>query len=183
MRDDISNEYLDYLENIACGDDSVLKHSYQKLFTILSTTEFIVNPVCPRDENRLMAGVELRASFAEEYGYSNKEIRASINYPCSVLEMMVALSIYIEQNVMDNPIYGDRTCQWFWGMVSSLGLGTADDRHFDVGAVIFTLNRFMNREYEPNGRGGLFTVDNPDCDMRDIEIWWQATRYLNQQLR
>ena len=43
MRDDISIEYLDYLENIACGDDSVLKRSYQKLFTILSTTEFIVN--------------------------------------------------------------------------------------------------------------------------------------------
>lgn len=90
MRDDISIEYLDYLENIACGDDSVLKRSYQKLFTILSTTEFIVNPICPKDENRLMAGVELRTSFAEEYGYSNEEIRASLNYPCSVLEMMVA---------------------------------------------------------------------------------------------
>ena len=49
-----------------------------------------------------------------------------------------------------------------------------------------TFNRvmqiFLNREYEPNGRGGLFTVNNSPADMRTVEIWYQFMWYLNEFL-
>lgn len=179
---DILTEYYEYLKNIASDNDSKLARSYDKLLNQLMITEFKVDPNLPMDENRLMAGIELRSRFAENYGYNMNDIRESLNFPCSILEMMVALSIFIEENVMDNPIYGNRTAQWFWSMVSSLGLGGQDNKNIDLNYVNTVLNTFLDRKYSYNGKGGLFTLEHPDCDMRTIEIWWQATRYLDEQI-
>ena len=54
----------------------------------------------------------------------------------------------------------------------------SDDR-FDRLYVVDVVNRFLNREYEPNGKGGLFKVRNCDYDLRDIEIWIQLLWYLD----
>lgn len=78
---------------------------------------------------------------------------------------------------MDDPDVGDRTGQWFWSMLVSLGLGSMDDRKYSRSAVDGVLERFLNREYDPNGEGGLFTVDN-GRDMRRTEIWYQMNYYL-----
>lgn len=80
---------------------------------------------------------------------------------------------------MDDPRKGDRTQQWFWGMVNSLGLGSMRDDIFDRGFVDYTINRFLNRDYEPNGKGGLFTIRNCDRDLRTVEIWYQLNWYLD----
>lgn len=45
------------------------------------------------------------------------------NRPCSVLEMIIALAIRLEEHIMDDPDIGNRTGQWFWDMIVSLGLG------------------------------------------------------------
>ncbi len=75
---------------------------------------------------------------------------------------------------------GDRTGQWFWRMIYSLGLSGQNDINFDEGYVDFVLNRFNSREYAPNGEGGLFTVNSGfGPPMNEIEIWRQAMRYLN----
>ena len=99
--------------------------------------------------------------------------------PCSVLEMMIALAIRCEENIMDNPEVGDRTGQWFWGMIANLGLGAMYNSRFDREYVDETIARFLNRDYDPDGKGGLFRVKNCDHDMRDMEIIDQLFRYLN----
>lgn len=80
---------------------------------------------------------------------------------------------------MDDPAYGNRTSQWFWGMIVSLGLGGMTDAIFDRDYVEECLTRFLNREYERNGKGGLFTVKGTRRDMRKMEIWYQLNAYLN----
>lgn len=40
----------------------------------------------------------------------------------------------------------------------------------------------MEREYERNGEGGLFTVNN-GRDMRTTEIWYQMNYYLSEIIR
>lgn len=79
---------------------------------------------------------------------------------------------------MDDPSVGNRTGQWFWGMIVSLGLGSMIDARFDEKFVNDAITKFLNREYETNGKGGLFTVPNCDIDMRTATIWRQLCRYL-----
>ena len=99
--------------------------------------------------------------------------------PCSILEMMIALAIRCEEQIMDNPKYGDRTGQWFWGMIISLGLGNMDNRNFDIKYVNDILENFIHHRYDPTGKGGLFTIRDTRYDMRRMEIWRQLCLYLD----
>ena len=80
---------------------------------------------------------------------------------------------------MDDPKMGDRTGQWFWGMITNLGLGSMTDDRFDEKHVDECVDRFLYRKYERNGRGGLFTIRNCDRDLRKAEIWHQLCWYLD----
>ena len=81
---------------------------------------------------------------------------------------------------MDNPAYGDRTAQWFWSMIKTLGLYSMTDDNFDFDYVSLVIDRFLNREYAPNGEGGLFKINNCEYDLRKIEIWYQLCWYLDR---
>lgn len=80
---------------------------------------------------------------------------------------------------MDDTQMGDRAGQWFWGMVHSLGLSPMIDPKFDRQFVDDVITRFLNREYEPDGNGGLFTIRHCAHDLRTVEIWWQLSWYLD----
>jgi hypothetical protein len=135
----------------------------------------------PRDQNRAEDGENLRYRFAIRQGYerSAAEIVDILDRPCSVLEMMIALAVRCEENIMDDPNVGDRTGQWFWGMIGTLGLGNMVDSRYDERLVDDIINRFLDRDYDPDGRGGLFFVPHCDWDMRDMEIWHQLCYFLD----
>ena len=77
---------------------------------------------------------------------------------------------------------GDRTGQWFWGMIENLELIQMTDGYFDEDYVEEVVYRLLNREYKRNGKGGLFTVTRQNVDMRTAEIWYQAAFYFNEVL-
>ena len=94
--------------------------------------------------------------------------------------MLVALAVRIEETIKDDPRYGDRTRQWFWSMLKNMGLNMMTDDVFDKEYCQEKLRIFINREYEPDGKGGLFYIpDHGDEDLRDLEIWTQLCWYLN----
>jgi len=162
--------------DLVCENRYSKSISYRKLLAYLYDTEFTYT--IPKDRNRAQDGICLRDRFIDYKRYEPYMIEY-IDGPCSVLEMMVALAIRCEESIMDDPLLGDRTAQWFWGMITSLGLGGMYDSLFDECLVRDIVMRFLNREYEPDGRGGLFTIRNPHRDMRDIEIWYQLNDYIN----
>ena len=96
-----------------------------------------------------------------------------------MLEMMIALSIRCEETIMDDPRVGNRTGQWFWSMITNLGLGGMVDSQFDKRFTDETINRFLRRRYAPNGTGGLFTIKNCNRDLRTVGIWCQLCWYLD----
>lgn len=177
IRDDISNDYFEWLFDLVCEGRFSKDISYRKLLMALHNTEFTY--CISMDENRAKDGEDLRYRFINSQGYDERYVTAYLNNPCSVLEMMIALAIRCEENIMDDPKIGDRTGQWFWGMVTSLGLGSMTDSRFDKDYVNETIRIFLDRDYEPNGRGGLFTIKNCDQDLRDVEIWYQLNWYLD----
>lgn len=179
-RNELDNQYFNWLYRLVV-DTRYSKQSYIKLFERLYQTEFTY--VIPMDGNRAEDGIELRYRFGRENDYHDAMIASVLDDgPCSVLEMMIALASRMEDQIMDNPEIGNRTGQWFWNMVVSLGLGSMTDRKFDGVWVDYALRRFVERDYYPNGEGGLFTVHNAPRDMRNIEIWYQMNCYLNEIL-
>lgn len=175
IKAEIEREYFDWIYELVCGDRYSSENSYEKLLTYLHQVEFTY--IIPKDSNRAEDGIDLRYRF----GVLNNlgDVSDLIDGPCSILEMMVALAIRCEETIMDDPTIGDRTGQWFWKMIVNLGLGSMTDRLFNANYVDEVIVRFLNREYKPDGRGGLFTVKNCDEDLRDVEIWYQLCYYLD----
>lgn len=181
MRERLNDEYFEWMYRLVCNDRYYKNLSYRKLLQFLHNIEFIY--IHERDENRAIDGVDFRYRFGYECGYSRDIIEQYLDtQPCSVLEMMIALAFTVEEHIMDDPAFGDRTGQWFWNMIVNLGLGAMCDTKFDVGYSEQIVLRFLNREYERNGEGGLFTVSDSRYDMRTAEIWHQTMWYLNEFL-
>jgi hypothetical protein len=132
------------------------------------------------DEDRAGDGISMRYRYAiTEHEHEDPDaIIDQLDGPCTVLEMLVALANRCEEEIMDNPNIGNRTSQWFWGMITTMGLGAMTDNAFDDVMVYDILDRFMAREYEPDGRGGLFRLRGCPIDLREIDIWCQLSWYL-----
>lgn len=180
-RDRILNEYFEWMIRLVCDGKYSRRLSWRKLFRLLHETEFIY--ILGMDENRADDGTDLRYRFAYESGYNEHAMDDAMeNRPCSLLEMMVALSQRCEEHITDDPDSGNRTGKWFFEMIESLGLMDMDDEHFDKVIAADILVRFMRREYRPDGRGGLFTISDSGHDMRSAEIWYQMMWYLNENI-
>lgn len=171
----VIDAYFEWMYDLVCRDRFSKDISYRKLLIHLHNTEFIY--LIPIDANRAEDGINLRYRFAYDRGWSFAD--SYLDGPCSVLEMMVALAIRCEEDYMDDAIIGNRTGQWFWTMITSLGLGHLDDARFNRMYARDVIATFLKRDYEPNGKGGLFTIRNCREDLRDVDIWHQMLRFLN----
>lgn len=175
----LQKEYFEWLYHQVCSDNNYSKLSHRKLLKFLDSVDFI--PILPMDDNRRIDGIDFRYQFGYERGYSNHLIHELIDTRnCSVLEMMIALAFRVEEQITSNYIYGNRTGQWFWVMIMSLGLGQMDDSRFDEQYCFQVIDNFMRRNFEPNGRGSLFVLEHPLDDLRKVDIWTQFMWYLSE---
>lgn len=175
-QNELNIEYLNWMYQLV--SDNPFGKSYYKLFYLLHDTPFIY--LINMDINRHDDGIDLRYRFGTQMRYSDAFIAKRLDiHPCSVLEMMIALATRLEEHIMDDPEIGDRTSRWFWEMIANLGLGDMYDENFNRDYADGIIQRFLYREYERNGNGGLFTVENCGEDLRDVEIWYQACWYLD----
>lgn len=172
--------YYSWLYELAMGTRYSKHISYDKLLGRLHEEEFIFT--IDKDRNRAYDGINLRHRFALRVGMTREDEDDMFDEPCSILEMILALALRMEEQIMDDPVVGDRSGQWFWGMIVNLGLGSMTDDRYDEKYVSDTIARFLERDYEPDGRGGLFRVRHHNRDMRDVEIWSQMCWYLNELL-
>lgn len=176
-RHEITLRYFAWMWNMLCKRQ---RESYQILLSHLHRVDFTYT--LPMDGNREEDGINLRYRFGYEAGYENAAVASLLDdRPCSVLEMMAALAVRCEE-IMADDRYGDRTAKWFWDMINSLGLSGMYDAAYDGRYVNRVMMRFLNREYKPNGEGGLFTIPRCPRDLRDVEIWYQANWYLSSLL-
>lgn len=175
---ELEKEYYDWLVQLVCPT-KVKRQKYSKVLKALYDREFYYYILM--DENCEGRAVNFRYRFGYEHGISDHIIGKEIDIcPARVLEVMVELSCNIEENIMQDDTYGDRTSKWFWDMMDSLGLGKATNDIYDDYITNEIITNFLERDYDENGRGGLFTVRKPFSDMREVPIWAQANWYLNE---
>lgn len=184
---DISTRYFDWLCGIVTSGRRYQRHQYSKLLEFLHSVDFTY--ILDRDGNRYEDGIDMRYRFGKTINEASQRVVALEldTKPCSMLEMMIGLACRCEEQIMSNASYGNRTGQWFWDMVDSLGLSWATDNKFNAARCKRIVDRFLNREYEPTGHGGLFSVEVVDdygniVDLTTQEIWFQAMWYLNSIL-
>lgn len=178
IEDRIKSDYFEWMYELVSGDRFAKGLTYRRLLTFLHDVEFTY--FVPYDENRAAEGIALRYRYC--LIHECEHLEHFLSGPCSVLEMMAALAIRCEENLMDDPELGDRTGQWFWEMITTMGLGSMNDSNFNEWLVADVVSRFLDRDYEPDGRGGLFRVRGFTRDMRKMEIWHQLMAYINNMM-
>lgn len=147
---------------------------YYYLLRLLFEKDFY--SVIDNDDNRAAYGLLLRSRYCRETGNELGELG-----PCSVLEMLIALAISIDVDFMMEKDRSNRFDKWFWMMIDNLGL--LNGFHDDVFMVRqnraeIIIDRWLSREYEFDGTGGLFPLRDPKTDQRNVEIWYQMQAFL-----
>lgn len=164
--------------------EGTANHSYVKLMRFLDTIEFTWLPAFPRDENRYVDGVDLRYRFGYEMGFDYNQIEDEFeDVPCSVFEMMLALALRCEEDIMSSEEAGNRTYEWFWEMIDNLELGYMDDDEFNEKVAYDVVRNFLDRNYSPEGDGNIIYIERCEKDLRTIEIWFQMMLYLSNKTK
>ena len=171
---DILDEYFQWLcSRVDCSGEP--GSSYYIPLKVMFETEFKV--IVPNDINRKVDGEALRKEFCEEYGYGD-EIFEDDREPCSVLEMLVALTERMAWEMMgevrDNS-YG----RWFKEILDNLGINRRTG-YYRAEEIVNIAN---NREYEDDGNGGYFPMNGPKKSgqflcQKQKEIWYQMQDYF-----
>lgn len=175
LSNDLKEQYFNWLYDHVVES----KYPYRRLLNRLHEIPFTF--ILPMDENRMEDGLNLRYRFGLEAGIPQVEIVNKLDISeCSVLEMMAALAIRCEENIMNDPEAGDQTARWFMEMLSNLELSCMDDDHYDQSYVDHRVDIFLHRRYASDGRGGLFHLEHCTDDLRNVQIWYQMNWYLNE---
>lgn len=169
--------YLDWLKSQV--NYFIVDSPHDMLLNRLHDFPFI--PVIERDQNRAADGIHLRDEYFKDFG----EDGMVIDTRCSFLEFLIALAR--RMNYIYADIHEDRTKDMFWTLIRNLGLEWLTDEEFlmDGGetAVACAVTRINHREIKPNGFYGLFPLQNPREDQRNVEIWYQMNQYLDEVMR
>lgn len=150
--------------------------TFWNVLRVLFTTEFVW--IVPNDENRIADGKELRENFIKARRIRlRREDRNWINLGCSMLELMVGLANRLEFLADKGTAH-----YWFWVLMGNIGLSEFDDAHeVPEDDVQDVLEMVIQRYYESNGHGGLFPLERPREDQREVELWYQLSEYVTEQ--
>lgn len=149
--------------------------NHNDLLYLLYTIPYVA--VMSKDENRAIDGLNLRDKFSEQYGGTVEFDDA----PCTFLEFLVALAD--RMNFIYARLDEDRTADCFWTMLNNAGIMNYEDYEFKEDYIRGAVERVMYRLYEENGEGGLFPINEPRTNQRNVEVWYQMNQYLNEAMR
>lgn len=179
-------EYYEWLVDQVDDYDSC---KYKVLMLYLWTKEFYSS--IPMDENRASDGKELRSLYMDETDQTGTGVPEG---PCRVLEVLVALSKRINDDILMEESGKRGTGKYFWEMLSNLGV---DSRHSDAKITVARQNSedgksgmddleekvtiWLDRKYKKTGFGGIFPLRYTRHDQRTTELWYQMHEYLNER--
>lgn len=171
------HNYIYYLlvDKLGFGDEYL---DHLELWRFLLHREFVY--VNPMDKNRADEGLYIRSDYLEKH--SERELGIYMNDPCTVLEMMVALSLRIEYDIMSEP-GEEHSYRWLNLMINNLDLWKFTDERLYSGWKADAdqiLGVWLNKAYRPNGEGSAFPLEKYQKDQRKMEIWSQMCEYLNE---
>lgn len=147
--------------------------TYWDLLRQLYTKEFVW--LISNDDNRVEDGRDLRSEFLRDHALDDVD-EDWLGLGCSFLEMLIGLSRRCSFEADGDPKH------WFWLLVANLNLSAFSDELFRTKRqrkfVNDTMDSVIWRTYRSDGRGGIFPLNRPKEDQRDVELWYQLSQYL-----
>lgn len=175
---EFKKSYFSWLTHIIDDKYYLKGRDPSKLLQYLhSVNYFYVNSV---DSSREEDGLGLRHYFAHERGIPILMCDEFMEgKSCSVLEMLVALSVRAAERVFNDPKDPEPlTGKFFWNMIQTIGVNSMI-QNFDAKEADEKIMRLLQRDYEHDGKGGLFCIPNCSFDMRTVSVWFQLSWYLD----
>lgn len=136
ISDLIRNNYLIHITDKFIDDETCI---YKSLIRKLLSIEYQHNVI---NKDRYDDVVIYRKNYLIDNNISNEYILNK--YRVSVLEVLIVLSIRVENEIMCSEKYGDRSCQWFWAMLQYIGLTVFHDDCYDANQVMNIVYNWMN---------------------------------------
>jgi hypothetical protein len=165
--------YFKWLYEQVCVRRAPKRRSYWSILRHLFAKEFVW--IVPNDDNRMEDGRDLRAEFAESQGVRTDQEWMTLG--CSMLELLIGLArrLAFETDMSSEG--------WFWRLMQNLGLADYTDMsHISPEEVNCILDTVIWRTYAYDGTGGIFPLARAARDQRKVEIWYQLSAYLLEQL-
>ena len=179
----LDSMYIEWLLSKVSSKETEV--DYSTLFNILYQTSVNLENMKELDSNRYQDGRMLRFRFETERAndilgiFSQDDLRRFEDRPCSMLELLIALSLRMEEQIIGNLRYGDRTGQWFWEMLTNLGVGYMTNERFNNVEYRRCVSNFMNYAYDPDGKGCLFRSEHKTiAEMTMLDVWYQMHEHL-----
>ena len=169
----IRQAYFDWLYNQIKEEESL---RFKNFIFEFHSIPFIC--IIPNDDNRAEDGCQLRYRFADLNNNSDPPLSGA----CTILEMLIALANRMDFILFDEA-KGERCPKWFWLFIDNLKLQKYDNDESAESKKKFNkivLRKFVKREYQGDGRGGLFPLNSPANDQRHVEIWYQMMDYISE---
>lgn len=163
--------------------DGTDRQTYFMLMWELYQTPFVV--IIPRDENRVIDGLELRAIFSNYI--TRYRDYSSIDRPfCSVLELMIGMARRIDRDLLRGPDDPDRYHKWFRIMLENMGVFKYDDEHFLFGCkrevddilyeIVFKSEKNAKMAKKAGQMANFWKISGHENE----EIWYQFSHFYAQ---
>lgn len=166
------NGYFDFLcREVGIGGPDGLP--YRRLAALLYGKIFVCK--LPNDMNRVDEAIRQRAGYSDAPKGSANVLEVLVSL-CRQLTFMAEGMIEKEKNGADI---------WFDRIIENLGMTALMDDDWDEDFVEIAeaqIDRWMDRDYDYDGFGGAFPLDNPRNDQTEVELWYQMNAYLMEQI-
>lgn len=172
-----------YIEWVCVGQLKMDAKEFSKYNALIHTLVKIpFTYIHPMDENRLVDGLSLRKEY-EHVTEADLSLEPNYLEQVSVFEVIAALAIRCENAIMRDVTIGDRTKVWFFEMLQNLDILKWDFEHLQyeyTDDICQKVNRWMKREIEKDGTGGLFPLKHPHTNQKNEQLWNQMMAYCRE---
>ena len=166
-------DYFNYLYNFGFDDDQ-----HHELALYLHSLDFAWS--MERDENRMYDGLNMRREY-EDYLAGREGDIPDEDIPCSMLEFFVGFSHRLVRDMFGDEDFDRKELLGI--MLGNLDIWRFDDSSWDKNAeteVTEILDIWEHREYNKHGEGSLFPMAYPDDDLREVDMWVQASWWYSE---
>lgn len=158
-------------------DMSFKSDEYTAVFDILNHIPFIWSVA--NDDNRADDGLRLRREYLFEYGAKKEHYDWDLS-ECSFIEMLIgnakAFSLLMDKDLPTSVMRLMRNTR-LSEYTNSKQRHRPHAFELEVTEIANTIN---HREYDYDGSGGLYPLNDPPKDQRNIEIYAQMNQYINE---
>jgi len=171
------SEYVNWLigpQNLGLAR-SIDQGRISLLIELLSNTKFECS--IPEDNPRTEDAFDLRREYISECRYNSEEPQADdrLYGPASVLEVLVALAIRFDMEVVGNPGV-PQPDRLFMEWLDNLGVVVMDSEWSidNSNLIMLKLSKWMNRNYKDDGKGSIFPLKHVTFNFSKSDIWRQC---------